>query len=640
MLYEIDSPQRQSRTIRIFGGLNTTCNAGENEFVKELNLSADSYPALSPAGGRHGEYIDLHARILGALYVDGVYYVRTFGQGARLCKLDGGIVDGGTTDEAGFLLNTQEKTMVNIGAYIAIFPDKVLYDMRTKTFEYMEAQFFAQNCVYEDDSWHGTNTLGLCAYPDEEARKLIERNDFETAPPTDQSDALFYSVGKNGAVTYYTFDSYAGVGRRYAECKPLIRIYSSIQTAFDRFKVGDIVKILHENGKESSAEVLSIHNEGLTDRKDNATDDWATSNYEAYMTLSNFELYEAGTNEKLGYAFLSGAGTLYGTIMATSFTVRNEIPDMDFVIENNNRLWGCSSATNEIYACALGNPRSWRDYSGISTDSYAVSCGVYGDFTGAAVYGGTPIFFKDWCMLRVYGSYPAAFQVKRTECPGIEAGSSASAAICGGVLYYKSFDGIYGFDGTYPQKVSDALNGLDMKNVAAGARGSKYYLFADIGQERRLFCYDIKKGMFHEQTAALGDGVFVLSSINGVYSIASSDRFSQICILDARRANRGVEWYGVTGDFGMDSAAFQYPVRIAVRFSCEYAFTIEIAYDEQDRFDTLLKTDKTSKGIAYRSCPIRRCNMFRLRFSGVGDFRLYSVDIVTETAGESNHGKL
>ncbi|MBO7406917.1 MAG: hypothetical protein J6V14_04745, partial [Clostridia bacterium] len=56
-----------------------------------------------------------------------------------------------------------------------------------------------------------------------------------------------------------------------------------------------------------------------------------------------------------------------------------KMPQLDYVTESNNRLWGCrygeqdGQVVNEIYASALGDFRNWRKYLGTSQDSYAVS---------------------------------------------------------------------------------------------------------------------------------------------------------------------------------------------------------------------------------------------------------------------------
>ena len=80
-------------------------------------------------------------------------------------------------------------------------------------------------------------------------------------------------------------------------------------------------------------------------------------------------------------------------------TVLRTVPDMDFVVEQGNRLWGCKygivggEAVNEIYACKLGDFRNWNSFAGLSTDSYAAGRGSDGPFTGAAVCQGGVVFW-------------------------------------------------------------------------------------------------------------------------------------------------------------------------------------------------------------------------------------------------------
>ncbi|MBQ5883986.1 MAG: hypothetical protein IIW72_05595, partial [Clostridia bacterium] len=57
----------------------------------------------------------------------------------------------------------------------------------------------------------------------------------------------------------------------------------------------------------------------------------------------------------------------------TPLKIERRVPEMDFFCENGNRVWGCSSETNEIFACKLGDPTNWQAYMGIATDSYTVS---------------------------------------------------------------------------------------------------------------------------------------------------------------------------------------------------------------------------------------------------------------------------
>ena len=66
---------------------------------------------------------------------------------------------------------------------------------------------------------------------------------------------------------------------------------------------------------------------------------------------------------------------------------------MDFICENENRLWGCKEDT--IYSSKLGDPFNWNVFDGLSTDSYAVNVRIDGDFTACCSYLGYPVFFKE-----------------------------------------------------------------------------------------------------------------------------------------------------------------------------------------------------------------------------------------------------
>ena len=144
-------------------------------------------------------------------------------------------------------------------------------------------------------------------------------------------------------------------------------------------------------------------------------------------------------------------------------TVERTIPDMDFVVEQGNRLWGCKygivngEPVNEIYASKLGDFRNWNSFAGLSTDSYAAARGSDGVFTGAAACLGGVIFFKEDCVERVYPSAAGAHQIVTLRCPGVKKGCGGSAALVDGTLLYVGLNGVYAFDGSMPACVSQPL---------------------------------------------------------------------------------------------------------------------------------------------------------------------------------------
>ena len=49
-------------------------------------------------------------------------------------------------------------------------------------------------------------------------------------------------------------------------------------------------------------------------------------------------------------------------------SIHRLVPDLDFVVENGNRLWGCryDGQVNEIYASCLGDFTNWWRFDGVA----------------------------------------------------------------------------------------------------------------------------------------------------------------------------------------------------------------------------------------------------------------------------------
>ena len=80
-----------------------------------------------------------------------------------------------------------------------------------------------------------------------------------------------------------------------------------------------------------------------------------------------------------------------------TLTLERRVPDLDFICESENRLWGCSSEKQTIYASSLGDPTNFYVYAGLSTDSYALAVGTEGEFTGCCKQTSSVLFWKETC---------------------------------------------------------------------------------------------------------------------------------------------------------------------------------------------------------------------------------------------------
>jgi hypothetical protein len=191
----------------------------------------------------------------------------------------------------------------------------------------------------------------------------------------------------------------------------------------------------------------------------------------------------------------------------TSLTINGHIkrtmPELDLIVEWNNRLWGCNNSENMIYASKLGDPFNWHYFQGTGLDSYYAQQGSDEKFTAIAEYSGHILFFKPNSITRVYGTAPSNYQVTTTKAYGVEPGSGKSVLTINDTVYYKSAIGIMAYQGGVPVSISDKLAGAKIFNVVAGTEGTKYYascLTKKNGKtEGVLLVYDIDLGMWHKE---------------------------------------------------------------------------------------------------------------------------------------------
>ena len=200
--------------------------------------------------------------------------------------------------------------------------------------------------------------------------------------------------------------------------------------------------------------------------------------------------------------------------------ISREMPDLDHVVEWNNRLWGLSSADNTVYACKLGDPTNWQYFQGTSLDSYFAQQGTDGAWTGMAVYSNHLICFKEDSICRIYGTAPSNYQVTNTEAFGVETGSPDSVITINDTVFYKSKIGIMAYSGGIPECISDKL-AVKFKNVVAGTEKRKYYASIKTPNGYELMVFDTEKGVWHKEDdmrfrscATIGDKLYFVNYLD------------------------------------------------------------------------------------------------------------------------------
>lgn len=311
----------------------------------------------------------------------------------------------------------------------------------------------------------------------------------------------------------------------------------------------------------------------------------------------------------------------------SAVTIKREIPEMDFICENENRLWGCREDT--IYASKLGDIFNWNVFDGISTDSYAVNVGSAGDFTGACSYLGYPVFFKEEHIYKVYGDRPSNYQVMGSASLGVEKGSDRSLAIAGETLFYMSRAGIAAYAGGVPQIISESFGTQRFKNGVAGSDGRKYFIsMRDETDTYQLFTYDVSRGLWHRQdaTRALGwayeGGLYCLTGEGKLWLDGGAGD-----VPPEATAESGVCSMVEFADFVEDNPNRKGTSKLQLRLELEAGarLKIEMQFDSDGVWREVRTLDAARKKSYYLPIIPRRSDHFKIRLSGTGAWRLYSL---------------
>ena len=276
---------------------------------------------------------------------------------------------------------------------------------------------------------------------------------------------------------------------------------------------------------------------------------------------------------------------------------------------------------------------------GLSTDSYAATVGTDGQFTGAITHLGYPIFFKENCMHKVYGNYPANYQINTTTCRGVQKGSHKSLAIVNEVLYYKSKTSICSYDGSLPQEISYKLGSVPYSEAVACSHGNKYYISMcnNLTGEWSLFVYDTALGLWHKED---NTKVYDFCSCRGeIYFIDHTDKENvrlKTMFGSGTTDNAKVKWMAETGYIGTDSPDQKYISKLNVRMYVELnaIVYVYIQYDSTGDWELVYRM----AGMKLQSFTIqitpRRCDHLKIRLEGEGVAKIYSISKTIEQGSD------
>lgn len=311
-----------------------------------------------------------------------------------------------------------------------------------------------------------------------------------------------------------------------------------------------------------------------------------------------------------------------------TLTIKRSVPDLKFVCENENRLWGCTDAT--IYASKLGDVFNWNVYDGLDTDSFTVDTGSAGQFTGCISYRGYPTFFKEDHIYKVYGSVPSDFEVMGSATLGLAEGSGKSLAVAGESLFYLSRNGIMAYTGGIPQPMGAVFGLKRFKNAVAGSDGLKYYAsMEDEKGESGLWVYDTQKGMWHKEdnTQAMHftrhDGnLYMLTQDGDVWIIGNVQDPPEGTEVEGE-----IEWFAEFADFSDENPNRKGVSKLQLRLELEAGAqaTIWMMFDSEGMWQKISSLGSETKRSYYLPIVPRRADHYRLKITGKNKCRIYSL---------------
>ena len=304
------------------------------------------------------------------------------------------------------------------------------------------------------------------------------------------------------------------------------------------------------------------------------------------------------------------------------------MPDIKYICENENRLWGCSE--NRIFASKLGDPFNWETRDGVGTDGWDVDTGSAGPFTGCISYGGYPVFFKEDHIYKVYGSVPSNFEVMGNATLGLAKGCGRSLAVAGETLFYMSTNGVMAYTGGIPQPIGEVFGLQRFQNAVAGSDGLKYYISMESVDGWNLYVYDTQKGLWHREDElrvthfVRHDGNLYMLDTDGVIWIGGNPQNPP---EDAEQEGP-FQWMAEFSDFTEEEPNKKGIAKLQLRLELDAGASAQVwmQFDGDGQWQEVGSViAEQGKRSDYLPIVPRRADHYRLKLTGTGGCRVYSL---------------
>ena len=285
----LEFSDEESVTTR-FLGVNYSDASSEEELTDAENLSTRAFPLIAPRRAR--QLVHKLTAPQGMIAHEKLFFID-----------DGDLYWGGVKVE-GASVSQGEKTLAAIGAYIAIFPDKVLFNTQTLSLEPMENRVQTQEKA----------TVSLCADAGGGAFSAVPVS--SDAAPQEPAD---------GALWIDTSDSVSVLKKWSAQSG----MWASVTQTYVKIAAAGI------GAGFSQYDGVTIEGAGTLD--------------------GDYSLEGCKKDFIVVTALIDAPYQTEGAV-----TVARRVPDLSLVLGFENRLWGCSADGHTIYASKLGDAKNWN----------------------------------------------------------------------------------------------------------------------------------------------------------------------------------------------------------------------------------------------------------------------------------------
>lgn len=510
---------KNKQMIGVFGGLNQSSVGADNEFLDMKNVSSRLYPSLTLCE-QSVPFADL-SEPFQFFWKNDNYFITADtimkqGENGKRLKLNRKDLD---------------RTLVGMGAYICIFPDKQVYNTATGELLDMEASY--------------TQSGSISIAPVSEGSSFVKI----------QGTNLGKAFKKDDVVTLSGFTQYTDV----------LNGAKAIKEIGDNFIV---ITAVDENG----AALRSITEE-------------------------------------------------------SGVKIERKLPDLDFVCEFNNRLWGCSSANHEIYASKLGDPTNWNSYQGTAADSYAVSVGSDGDFTGVISQQGYVVFFKEDYIHTIYGTKPSNFSLDTVQARGVMKGCSRSLCHVNETVMYVGRDAIMAYTGGMPESVSDKLN-LRWSSAVANQWKGKYYVDLTFFNKTTTYVYDLVHNVWMKEDEHENKLLSRFYANGILFETREKERHISSRFTSLEEIRTGdMDWYleSVYLEEGTIDQKKVHSLQFNVELETDAYFAVYVRYDNDTTWRRVASVTADRRNTYTVPLKLKKCERYQYRLEGHGWFILYGM---------------